>query len=66
MNRLLTNSELIRLEGGKEYLNTLLNKTFNSEAKRVHKTLILKMIYVQSQLAGSYLHPCQFLYNVKQ
>ena len=59
MNRLLTNSELIWLEEEKEYLNTLLKWTFNSEAKGVHETLILKMIYVQSQPVLIYI-PANF------
>ena len=50
MNRLLTNSELILFEGGKEYLNTLLIQTLTHKAERFDKILILKMIYIQSQL----------------
>ena len=49
MNRLLTNSELILFEGGKEYLNTLLIQTFTHKAELFNKILILKMIYIQSQ-----------------
>ena len=48
MNRLLTNSELIWLEGGKEYLNTLLIQTYNHKAKGFHEILLLKMNHIQS------------------